>query len=67
MDGLFYDHNKKRLNEIRDILDVLIKENVVKPIKTTVFDYSECEQAFRYLKFNVKLQCLDLFNYLINV
>ncbi|KAK6640571.1 hypothetical protein RUM44_012267 [Polyplax serrata] len=49
LDGLFYDHNKKRLNEIRDILDVLIKENVVKPIKTTVFDYSECEQAFRYL------------------
>lgn len=48
LDSLFDAKHKETWSELTKLMTQGIKNGVVKPLKTTVFDKSELEQAFRY-------------------
>lgn len=48
LDGLLYSKNQNKRLEVRDLLADVLKKARIAPLKTTVYDFTECEQAFRY-------------------
>lgn len=47
LDSIFDEKYVAERNMVQDVVAEIIKTEMVKPIQIKVFDYAECEQAFR--------------------